>query len=242
MTTRPASAAQPPVLWTIVEPAKSVKPRSLQPAFAPGPGADEGVGECREEEGEEEEGPHLHSLGQRAGDDGGCGGDEDHLEEPVGHRGVGGLLKDARGGRATLGIEQGNLGGGRAVGEGERADELAEVQAKQGEVSAHADVHEVVADGEVGEPGDGVEADVLHADHGGVLGAYGASLKHGESGAHPHDEGAPDQEGEGVEDEGGLILDTHGVRDAGAEEHQQNGCNAGRGEDDGDAVTGHEPL
>ena len=28
MTTRPASAAQPPVLWTMVEPAKSMNPRS----------------------------------------------------------------------------------------------------------------------------------------------------------------------------------------------------------------------
>ena len=115
-----------------------------------------GVGEGRQEEGEEEEGPHLHSLGQRAGDDGGRGGDEDHLEEPVGHRGVGGLLKDARGGRAGLSLEQGSLGGGRAVGEGERADDLAEVQAKEGEVSTHADVHEVVADDEVGQPRDGV--------------------------------------------------------------------------------------
>ena len=68
------------------------------------------------------------------------------------------------------------------------------------------------------------------------------ALKHGEAGAHPHDEGAPNEEGEGVEDEGGLVLDAQGVRDAGPEEHEQDSGDAGRGEDDGDTVAGHDPM
>ena len=161
---------------------------TVQPAAAPGPGADDGVDDGGEDQHEQEEGPELDPLGQGAGHDGRGGGDEDHLEEPVGHGGVGVVAgEDGRG--VAFALDERNLLGRRSVEQLERADEVADEIA----------VHQVVAEDEVGESGYRVEADVLQTDHGGVLGPHGPGLEHGEAGAHPHDQRAPDQEREGVE-------------------------------------------
>ena len=90
-----------------------------EPAASPGPCADDGVDDGGEDEGEEEERPHLDAFGEGAGYDGCGGGDEDHLEEPVGHDGVVALpfcrlLQDPGGGGCDLGVtgvEECDLGG-----------------------------------------------------------------------------------------------------------------------------------
>ena len=111
-----------------------------------------------------------------------------HLEEPVRHGGVA-VLQNGTLGRFVAG-EQCHLVGGGAVEEIERTNQAADI-----------DVHQVVADEEVHQPGDGVEADVLQANHRRVLGAHGAGFEHREAGAHPHHQSTPDQERKGVEDE-----------------------------------------
>ena len=156
--------------------------------------------------------------------------DEHHLEEPVRHDGVAvPRLQDLGGGGGCLrftGVQERDLGGRRMVHEARRSDDAADDVA----------VHQVVADEEVGEAGDGVEADVLEADHRGVLGADGARLQHGEPGAHPHHERAPDEERERVEDERRLLLHAGGVGDGRADEEEDKGCQARCREDGGGAA------
>ena len=183
----------------------------IQPAAAPGPGADYGVDDGGEHQGKQEEQPHFYPLGDGAGDYGGGGGHEDHLEEPVGHGGIAALYDVGH--LVGLAAHQGDLGRGGAVQAVDFPDEVAQQLA----------VHELVAQEEVGQAGDGVDADVLKAYHGGVLGADRSGLQHGEAGAHPHDEGAPDQEGEGVEDELGLLVDAGGLGDGRAGEDGGDG-------------------
>ena len=177
-----------------------LEPQTIEPAASPRPRAHYGVDEAGQDERDEEEGPELHALGDGAGHYGRGSRHEHHLEEPVGHCGVAAINHPR--GRLALPANQGHLVRGRAVEELEGADHLADVH-----------VHQVVADEEVGQPCDGVDADVLHADHGGVLGANCARLQHGEAGAHPHHERTPHQEGEGVEDELRLLVDALGVGD-----------------------------
>ncbi len=96
---------------------------------------------------------------------------------------------DHGGQRAFVPSEQRDLVRRRAVEEADGPDQ-----------AAHVDVHQAIADEVVGEPGDRVDADVLETDHGCVLGTHGTGFQHGEAGAHPHHQRAPDQEREGVED------------------------------------------
>ena len=132
--------------------------------------------------------PEFHPFGQRARDDGGRGRHEHHLEKPVRHDGV--AVLDDRFFHGGIALEQGDFFSGRTVEEFEGADPRPDVH-----------VHQVVADREVGEPGDRVEADVLQTDDGCVLRADGPGLQHREAGAHPHHQRTPDQERKGVEDE-----------------------------------------
>ena len=170
-----------------------------EPSAAPGPRADDGIQQCGEDQGEQEETPHLHALGQRAGDDGSGGGDEDHLEEPVGHHRVA-VAQDAFQ-SGIISADQGDLVGGWAVQRPNHgADDRLDVV-----------VHQVVPDEVEGQTGDGVEADVLQADHGSVFGSDRTSLQHGETGAHPHYQRAPDEKGECVEYELGFVTDAGSV-------------------------------
>ena len=65
--------------------------------------------------------------------------------------------------------------------------------------SSTPDVHDVVANQIEGQPGDRIEADVLEADDRGVLCAHGPRFEHGEARAHPHDQGAPNEERKAVQ-------------------------------------------
>ena len=126
----------------------------------------------------------LHPFGERAGDDGGGGGHEHHLEEPVGHRGI--AVVDDGPGRRRLrrivrGVQQLHLFAGRSVEQRERAEPAALV---------HPDIHDVVADQVEHQAGDRVQADILEADDGRVLGADGARFQHREP-AHIHITSAP---------------------------------------------------
>ena len=86
-TTRmPASAAQPPVLWTMVEPAKSLNPISASQPPPQVQAPTTGYMTAVRTSVNMKKRPHLDPLGESAGDDGGGGRHEDHLEEPVGHR------------------------------------------------------------------------------------------------------------------------------------------------------------
>ena len=150
---------------------------------------------------EQEERPQLDALGQGAGDDRSGGGHENHLEEPVGHRGVAGL--DDLGARRRLrrvvgALEQRHFVARRPVEQGERAEPAA---------LFHADIHDVVADEVEHQPGYRVEADILEADDGRVLGADGARFQHRETGAHPHHQRAPNQKGKTVQNELRLFPD-----------------------------------
>ena len=165
-----------------------------QPPASPCPGAHNGVDDSRQGQREQKERPHLNPLRQRPRYNRGGRSDKNHLEEPVGHCGV--FVRDDLGLCRLLPAHQGDIGGGRAVEECKCADELPDVR-----------VHEVVTQEVIGESGDRVKADVLHADHGGVLGAYRTGLEHREPGAHPHNERTPDQKREGVEDEHRLLAD-----------------------------------
>ena len=168
----------------------------------------------------DEERPELHALGQGARDDRGGRRHEHHLEEPVGHRGVA-ARHDGLGG-GLVATEQRDLVSARRVRQRERTDPAPDI-----------DVHQVVADQIVGEAGDGIEADVLQADDRGVLGADRTGLQHGEAGAHPHDQRAPDEEREAVEDElrlggdRGVCLRHDKHQGHGEHEDQSNGPPAG---------------
>ena len=77
-----------------------------------------------------------------------------------------------------------------------------------------------------GQGGDGADADVLQADDRCILGAHGAGFQHREARAHPHHERAPDEEGEGTQDELGLAVET---RPCGGRQERQT--HDGRGSD-----------
>ncbi len=146
--------------------------RLFQEAAAPGPEAFHGVDEAGHHHAEQQEGPELHALGHRPGDDGGGGRHEDHLEEEVGVQGVARVVRLA-------------------------AHQAA--KARQPAAGGVVHVHDVVTDQQEHDAGDGIEQDVLGQDLGGVLGADQAGLQHGEPGGHPHDQHAGDQQVEGVE-------------------------------------------
>ena len=203
------------------------EPQVAKPSATPGPGADDGIDNARQDQGEEEKGPHPHPFGQRPGNDGSRGRHEDHLEEPVGHGGVTGAVgKHIRRG-PVLAAQQGNLVARGAVHKPRGANDV-----------EHVVIHQVVANEEVGQGGDGVKADVLQADHGGVLGAHRAGLQHSEAGAHPHHQRSPDKEGEGVEHKGRFLVHAGGVGHRRPGEKQGYGGNTGGCEDDGEARLG----
>jgi hypothetical protein len=63
-----------------------VEAEAVEEAAAPLPVALHRIDETGHDHGEQQEGPQLHALGHGAGDDGHGGGDEDDLEEEVGHQ------------------------------------------------------------------------------------------------------------------------------------------------------------
>ena len=113
----------------------------VEPAFPPCPGADNRVDDRRQNSRKGQERPQLHPLGQRPRHDRGCGGDKDHLKEPVRHGRVA-LAEDCGPGFVLAG-QQGQLIRRGTVQEGDRADPGADI-----------DVHEVIADEVEGQPGD----------------------------------------------------------------------------------------
>ena len=131
---------------------------------------------------------HSLTRRQRPGHDGRRSRHEHHLEEPVGHYRVAALHHRRLG--ILLAVQKGKLVRRRAVEELERADPARDVH-----------VHQVVAEEVVGGGRRWSRADVLQADHRGVLRAHGSGFQHGESRAHPHHQCAPDEERERVEHE-----------------------------------------
>ena len=222
-TIMPASAAQPPVLCTIVEPAKSLNPNSSsQPppqVQAPTTGYSTAVRTSVKMK-------KLSSLTRSA---------------------IAPEMMDAVVATNTIWKNQSDMvayscsattrygrGGGLALRGANQCDLVCRGAVQQLELAdkpaQQVAVHEVVANDEVGQTRDGVQANVLQADHGGVLGAHRAGFEHGEAGAHPHDQRAPHQEGEGVEDERGLAV--HGGvgdgRSRGEQTHRAQ-CDGGDG-------------
>ena len=70
-------------------------------------------------------------------------------------------------------------------------------------VDAHE--HDLVTHDVEGEPRDRIEADVLQAHDGRVLGAHRTRFQHREAGAHPHDQRAPQEERESAQEEPCLV-------------------------------------
>ena len=86
-TMAPARAAQPPTEWTTVEPAKSMKPKSFQPAAAveqapPGPAAEYGIDQGADKNTVDQISGKFGSFRHGTGYDGGGRGGKDHLEHP----------------------------------------------------------------------------------------------------------------------------------------------------------------
>ena len=167
---------------------KVLEPHLIKPAATPRPCADNGIDERGEDQRKQKERPEFDPFGQGSRYDGGRGRHEHHLEEPVRHHGV--AVLDDRFFHGRIAFEQGDFLSGWTVEEFEGADPGPDVH-----------IHQVVADRIEGEACNRVETDVFQTDDGRILGANGPGLQHGEAGAHPHHQRAPDQERKGVEDE-----------------------------------------
>src|SRR5690606_29275095 len=147
---------------------------------APGPGTFHRIDEAGHDHGEGQEGPELHALGDRSGDNRHGGGHEDDLEEEVGC---------ARVDRAAF----------EAVFTASKlAQHCSRVDLANAAQEEAAVVHDLIATDQVHDAGDREQTHVLGENFGCVLGSDQTRFEHRESGGHPHDQSATDQEVKGV--------------------------------------------
>ncbi len=156
------------------------EPGGVEEAAAPFPVALHGVDEARQHDGEDEERPELHALGDGARDDRHRGGDEYDLEEEIRQVRVIGI--------AAAGDDVGR--GVVARGEQAAAERRQALEDAAGKV---ARVHDRVTAQHVHDAGDRIEADVLGQNFSRVLGAHESGFEHRKARRHPHDECAHDE-------------------------------------------------
>ena len=144
----------------------------------PGPGTFQRVDHTGHEYREDQEGPQLHTLGNRTGDDGHGGSHEHHLEEEVGRTRVDGVTIESVLGRCA-----------QHTGQIEGFDTVQEDAAA---------VHDGVTTHQVHDAANGKQRHVLGENFGGVFRTHQTGFQHGKTGSHPHYQCATHQKVKGV--------------------------------------------